>query len=88
MVVFIDPPIELDLRAREILEDPVGAELRAQAAVEPHTLPVVVGERGSVCRWVMPFSRQTRSKSTSTGGRVNRPVNTLPLSVKISSGTP
>ena len=30
----------------------------------------------------MPFSRQIRSKSTSTGGWLNRPVNTLPLSVR------
>ena len=30
-------------------------------------LPVVVGERTPVRRWVMPFWRQTRSKSTSTG---------------------
>ena len=36
----------------------------------------------------MPFSRQIRSKSTSIGGCPNRPVNTLPLSVRISSGTP
>ena len=50
--------------------------------------PVVVGLLGWVSRWVIPFSRQTRSKSTSTGGRLNRPVNTFPLSVKISSGTP
>ena len=36
----------------------------------------------------MPFSRQIRSNSTSTGGWSNRPVNTLPLSVRICSGTP
>ena len=36
----------------------------------------------------MPFSRQIRSKSTSTGGRWNRPVNTFPLSVRICWGTP
>jgi hypothetical protein len=52
------------------------------------TFPVVVGERGWVSRWVMPFSRQIRSNSTSTGGWLNRPVNTLPLSVRICSGTP
>ena len=36
----------------------------------------------------MPFSRQIRSKSTSVGGWLNRPVNTFPLSVRICSGTP
>ena len=36
----------------------------------------------------MPFSRQIRSNSTSPVPGPNRPVNTLPLSVKICSGTP
>jgi hypothetical protein len=36
----------------------------------------VVGERGLVNRWVMPFSRQIRSNSTSAGrGLPKRPVN-------------
>jgi hypothetical protein len=37
-----------------------------------------------------PVSRQIRSNNTSTGtpGLWNRPVNTLPLSVSTSSGTP
>ena len=51
-------------------------------------LPVVVGDRGWVNRCVIPFSRQIRSNNTSTGGWLNRPVNTLPLSVRISPGTP
>ena len=52
--------------------------------------PVVVGEWILVSRWVMPFSRQILSNSTSTGtpGLWNRPVNTLPLSVSTSSGIP
>ena len=50
--------------------------------------PVVVGDRGAVSRCSMPFSRQIRSKSTSIGGCPNRPVNTLPLSVRICCGTP
>lgn len=51
--------------------------------------PVVVGEAGRVRRWVMPFSRQIRSNSTSAGrGLMNRPVKTVPLSDKTSSGTP
>src|SRR5437016_11110103 len=50
--------------------------------------PVVVGERGWVSRCSMPFSRQIRSNSTSTGGCAKRPVNTLPLSVSTWSGTP
>ena len=36
----------------------------------------------------MPFSRQILSKSTSVSFRPKRPVKTLPLSVRISSGTP
>jgi hypothetical protein len=40
------------------------------------TLPVVVGPRTAVSRWVVPFSRQIRSNSTSAGrGLPNRPVN-------------
>jgi hypothetical protein len=53
------------------------------------TFPVVVGDRGLVFRATMPFSRQIRSNITSAGrGRVNRPVNCLPLSVSTSSGIP
>ena len=51
-------------------------------------LPVVVGDAGAVRRWVMPFSRQILSKRASAGLRPKRAVKTLPLSVKISSGTP
>ena len=50
--------------------------------------PVVVGDLGWVSRCSIPFSRHTRSKSTSTGGRLNRPVKTFPLSVRICPGTP
>jgi hypothetical protein len=43
------------------------------------TLPVVVGLRTPVSRWVMPFSRQIRSNSTSAGrGLPKRPVNWRP----------
>jgi hypothetical protein len=51
-------------------------------------LPVVVGERTPVNRWVMPRSRHSRSNNTTPGGRPNRPVNTLPLSLSSSSGSP
>jgi len=52
-------------------------------------LPVVVGEQGLVNRAVTPFSRQTRSNSTSAGnGLVYLPVNYFPLSVSTSDGTP
>ena len=51
--------------------------------------PVVVGDAGRVSRWLMPFSRQIRSNSTSAGrGMMKRPVNTVPLSESTSSGTP
>jgi hypothetical protein len=52
------------------------------------TLPVVVGLWGAVSRWRIPFSRQIRSKSTSPLVRPKRPVKTLPLSLRIASGTP
>jgi hypothetical protein len=65
-----------------------GVELRAQGTVDRSIFPVVVGERGAVSRCSIPFSRQIRSNSTSTGGWWNRPVNTFPLSVRICSGTP
>src|SRR4029079_13021209 len=52
------------------------------------TLPVVVGDRGAVRMCLMPFSRQIRSNSTSPVPGPNRPGNTLPLSVRISRGTP
>jgi len=35
----------------------------------------------------MPFSRQIRSNNTSSAPGPNRPVNTFPLSVRISRGT-
>ena len=42
------------------------------------TFPVVVGERGAVKMWRVPFSRQIRSKSTSPPALgPNRPVNTF-----------
>ena len=49
--------------------------------------PVVVGDAGWVSRCVMPFSRQILSNNTSPP-LPNRSVNCLPLSVRISSGTP
>ena len=48
----------------------------------------MAGLRGWVSRCSIPFSRQIASKSISTGGWLNRPVKTLPLSVKICTGAP
>jgi hypothetical protein len=60
-----------------------------QRLLQPLDLPVVVGDLGLVSRWVMPFSRQIRSNSTSAGrGLPNRPVNCLPLSLSTSPGIP
>ena len=47
------------------------------------TFPVVVGEYGAVSRCRIPLSAQIRSNITGPGPRPNRPVNTLPLSVRI-----
>jgi hypothetical protein len=49
------------------------------------TFPVVVGDRGAVNRYRIPFSAQTRANNTSAelSAGPNRPVKTLPLSVKI-----
>ena len=50
----------------------------------------MVGERGAVNKCRIPFSAQTRSNNTSAlePPGPNRPVNTLPLSVRTCSGTP
>ena len=64
-------------------------ELRAEGAVEPLHLPVLVrrGRRGQPMR--DPVRRQILSNNTSPGPyRPNRSVNCLPLSVITSSGTP
>jgi hypothetical protein len=78
----VDPAVDAGLRCFQGLERrDVVQQLGSQALVEPLDLPVVVGDRGLPCRSTMPFSRQTRSNSTSTGcGRVCRPVNWRPLS--------
>lgn len=39
--------------------------------------PVVAGDRGLVSRWVMPFSRQIRSNSTSAGRGPAEPAGEL-----------
>jgi hypothetical protein len=52
------------------------------------TFPVVVGEYGAVSRCRMSLSAQIRSNITGPGPRPKRPVNTLPLSVKIWEGSP
>ncbi len=56
--------------------------------MEPLDLPGRGRRPGLGQQCSIPFSRQIRSNNTSTGGRLNRPVNTLPLSVKICPGTP
>ncbi len=83
------PLVELGLRRSQVCEHPVGAELGPHAPMEPLDLPRR-GRRPRLGQPVRrsPFSRQIRSNSTSTGGWLNRPVNTLPLSVRISPGTP
>jgi len=64
-------------------------QLILQRLVQPLDLPRGGRGPGLVRRAVMPFSRQIRSNSTSAGrGLMNRPVNTVPLSVRTSSGTP
>jgi hypothetical protein len=51
-------------------------------------LPVVVGEYGAVRRWRIPLFRQIRSNRSLAGFLPSLPVKTLPLSVRICSGTP
>lgn len=88
MVVLLDP------LSSSAWADPRLAKTRSvrnsvrNARWNRSTFPVVVGERGRVSRWAIPFSRSTRSNNTSTGGALNRPVKTFPLSVRISSRTP
>jgi hypothetical protein len=90
-VVFLAPGIQRGLQRLDALKRAMDVEqLALQSLVQPLDFPVVVGEWIFVSRWVMPFSRQILSNSTSTAtpGLWNRPVNTLPLSVSTSSGMP
>jgi hypothetical protein len=90
-VVFLAPGVQRGLQRPDARKRAVHVEQFAlEGLVEALDLPRGVGERTLVRRWVMPFSRQIRSNNTSTGtpGLWNRPVNTLPLSVRTSSGTP
>jgi hypothetical protein len=48
----------------------------------------VVGEYGLAVRCLIPLSAQIRSNITGPGPRPNLAVKTLPLSVRICSGTP
>jgi hypothetical protein len=88
MVVMLHPPVELGLRVPNRGERLAVEELAAQRLCQRSILPVVVGERGAVKRWVIPLLRQIRSKRTGPGPGPNRAVNTFPLSVRIASGTP
>jgi hypothetical protein len=64
-------------------------QLQLQCLVQALDLPGRGRRAGLVSRWVMPFSRQIRSNSTSAGrGLPNRPVNCLPKSVSTSPGIP
>ena len=80
-VVLLPPRVQPGLQVLEVLERAVVVEqLVLQGLVQPLDFPVVVGDAGRVSRWVMPFSRQIRSNSTSAGrGLMNRPVNTVPF---------
>ena len=55
LVVLGDPGVERGLRVAETGEDCVGEELVAQVRWNRSILPVVVGDRTPVSRWVMPF---------------------------------
>jgi hypothetical protein len=70
------------------VEGLAGEELAPQGLCQRSTFPVVVGDRGAVNRCLMPFSKQIRSNNTGPGPGPNLAVKTLPLSVKIPSGTP
>lgn len=90
VVVGVHPAVDCFLGCGQRLErDDVIEEFLAQGAVKAFDLARSGGRARLGGRGVMPFSRQMRSKSTSTGwGRVWRPVNCLPLSVRTSKGTP
>ena len=87
-VLVGDPGVEGGLSGLDGGKGLASQDSRRRARWNRSTLPVVVGERGAVSRWRMPFSLQIRSKSTSPVPGPKRPVNTLPLSVRIWSGTP
>jgi hypothetical protein len=89
-VVVLPPGIQGGLQGGDGPEPAaVVQQLDLQRLVQP--LELACGRRGGGLGepLVMPFSRQIRSNSTSAGrGLMNRPVNTVPLSVSTSSGTP
>ncbi len=89
VVVLVHPGVDArPARRRDRAKTLPSRNSRLSVLWNRSTLPVVVGDRGAVNRWRMPFSRQIRSNSTSPVPGPKRPVNTLPLSVRIASGTP
>jgi hypothetical protein len=88
LVVVVDPLVQRACAVLSVRNTWVVSNSVRRVRWNRSILPVVVGERGAVRRCSMPFSRQIRSKRTSTGGWWNRPVNTFPLSVRICCGTP
>jgi hypothetical protein len=86
-VVVVHPGIQslLQLRDRGVLVIMLGEELGPYCLMPALHLPVVVGDRGAVNRCRIPFSAQIRSNTTSAElpAGPNRPVKTLPLSVRI-----
>ena len=88
MVVGGHPCVELAwASARSVKTLPVRNSAR-RVLCHRWTFPVVAGARGAVSRCWIPCSAQIRSNRTGPGPGPNRAVNTLPLSVKIASGTP
>src|SRR6185312_11886263 len=89
-VVLAHPPVQGRLQLLHCGEQPVleGEELRPHRPAGRAAFPVVVGEYGLAVRCLIPLSAQIRSNRTGPGPRPNRAVKTLPLSVRICSGTP
>jgi hypothetical protein len=78
VVVALHPGVEGLLRLFQAGERPRWLEqLPPQGLVEPLHLAGGGGLRTAVSRWVMPFSRQMRSNSTSAGRGSGEPAGEL-----------
>jgi hypothetical protein len=68
IVVLLDPLIQRGCAASSVANTCPARNSARKLRWKRSILPVVVGERGAVNKCSMPFSRQIRSNSTSTGG--------------------
>ena len=87
MIVFAHPRVQLVLRRLQRGKHSIGAKLHPQCPVKPLHLPRR-RRRPRLGQQMLHRSRRSRSNNISTGGWLNPPVNTFPLSVRTCCGNP